>query len=107
MNLNVTKNTWNIFWGDIWTYPLYTHGGPYWQITKIPFSKFLLTSAGRFQDKQERVRQATRIGSIGITLQDRFNGPFQLEIDWIGVCFDITHNEKFAYEGYSLPVPHI
>jgi hypothetical protein len=35
---------------------------------------------------------------------DRVDGPFQLEIDYIGVVNDRTHEEVFAYEKYSLPV---
>lgn len=35
---------------------------------------------------------------------DRIDGPFQLEIDYIGVINDRTHQEAFAYEKYNLPI---
>ncbi|CAB3396502.1 unnamed protein product [Caenorhabditis bovis] len=60
-------------WGDSFSYPLHTHGGPYWH-------------------------------SLGIVLMDRIDGPFRLEIDYIGVYNDTTHFEDFAYETYTLPL---
>ena len=36
---------------------------------------------------------------------DRIDGPYRLEIDYIGVVNDNTHSEYFAYEGYTMPVP--
>uniref|UniRef100_A0A1I7YH49 CIA30 domain-containing protein n=1 Tax=Steinernema glaseri TaxID=37863 RepID=A0A1I7YH49_9BILA len=47
----------DITWGDSFAYPLHTHGGPYWQYEKIPFSRFLHTVAGRIQDGQYRINQ--------------------------------------------------
>ncbi|KRZ25017.1 putative complex I intermediate-associated protein 30, mitochondrial [Trichinella pseudospiralis] len=75
---------------DIFNYPLYTHGGPYWQYEKIPFSKFYLSSHARIQDQQvpvlgykSRAWKGNGIKRFGVTLCDRTDGPFRLEIDWI------------------------
>lgn len=35
---------------------------------------------------------------------DRIDGPFKLEIDWIGVYYDQSHFEQYAFEEYQLPV---
>jgi NADH dehydrogenase [ubiquinone] 1 alpha subcomplex assembly factor 1 len=94
----------DVTWGDCHGYPLHTHGGPYWQYEKVPFSRFFHTIWGRVQDKQEAVRPSY-VNSIGIVIMDRVDGEFQLEIDFIGVCNDTTHREKFAYEQYVTPVP--
>ncbi|KAK6060240.1 Complex I intermediate-associated protein 30 [Cooperia oncophora] len=90
-------------WGDSYSYPLHTRGGPYWQYEKIPFSKFFHTVAGRIQDKQNSVF-LDEVSSLGIVLMDRIDGEFQLELDYIGVYNDQTHFEKFAYETYTLPL---
>ncbi|KAK5970285.1 Complex I intermediate-associated protein 30 mitochondrial [Trichostrongylus colubriformis] len=90
-------------WGDSYSYPLHTRGGPYWQYEKIPFSKFFLTVSGRIQDKQNKV-VVEEVSSIGIVLMDRIDGEFQLELDYIGVYNDHTHLENFAYETYVLPL---
>ena len=93
----------DVTWGDAYAYPLHTHGGPYWQYAKIPFSRFLHTVGGRVQDHQRKVFQQ-EISSIGITLMDRIDGEFQLEIDFIGCYNDRSHEEIFAYEQYSIPM---
>ena len=93
----------DVTWGDTYAYPLHTHGGPYWQYEKIPFSRFLHTVGGRIQDVQRPVCRSD-ISSIGITLMDRIDGEFQLEIDYIGCYNDRSHEEKFAYEHYSIPM---
>ncbi|KPP74462.1 complex I intermediate-associated protein 30, mitochondrial-like [Scleropages formosus] len=60
---------------DLYNYFLYTRGGPYWQDVKV--------------------------STIGFTLGDKADGPFQLEIDFIAVCNDRAHTEEFAYEMYK------
>ncbi|XP_074091233.1 complex I intermediate-associated protein 30, mitochondrial [Macrotis lagotis] len=79
------------------SYFMFTRGGPYWQEVKIPFSKFFLSSKGRIQDSQHQFL-TDQISSIGFTLADKVNGPFYLEIDFIGVFHDPAHTEEFAYE---------
>ncbi|KAK6479194.1 complex I intermediate-associated protein 30 [Huso huso] len=85
---------------DMYNYFLFTRGGPYWQDVKIPFSKFFLSSRGRIQDSQHPL-WLDKINTIGFTLGDKADGPFQLEIDFIAVCNDRAHTEEFAYEKYK------
>lgn len=106
--LNIsTEGSFDILWNDIYHYLLFTRGGPYWQIVKvnisftrnviccnyaykyifllqIPFSKFVLGSKGRMQDKQGRV-PLTKISHFGIASGDKINGSFSLEIEYIGL----------------------
>ncbi|GCC21292.1 hypothetical protein chiPu_0019759, partial [Chiloscyllium punctatum] len=85
---------------DLYSYFLFTRGGPYWQDVKIPFSKFFLSSRGRIQDNQHPL-WLDKISTIGFTLGDKVDGPFQLEIDFIAVYNDRAHTEEFAYETYK------
>ncbi|KAL0819752.1 hypothetical protein ABMA28_007798 [Loxostege sticticalis] len=99
--LNIScEGYYDITWNDIYHYVLYTRGGPYWQIAKIPFSKFVFGSKGRLQDKQNRMR-LDRITHFGITCGDKIPGRFNLEIEYVGLEFDPTHDEEFAYEMYK------
>ncbi|KAK4884021.1 hypothetical protein RN001_000292 [Aquatica leii] len=99
--LNIsTKGFFDITWNDTFNYVLYTRGGPYWQVSKIPFSKFIFSSKGRVQDKQFAI-PLNRIASFGISAGDKINGPFSLEIDYIGLEFNPNHVEEFAYEMYE------
>ncbi|KAF7637339.1 CIA30 domain-containing protein [Meloidogyne graminicola] len=48
-----SPESWDITWGDSNSYPLHTHGGPYWQFEMIPFSRFFSTIGGRIMDGQK------------------------------------------------------
>lgn len=99
MNVS-TKGYFDILWDDIYHFVLYTRGGPYWQVSKIPFSKFFLSSRGRVQDRQFPI-PLNKVTNFGISVGDKINGPFNLEIDYIGLEYDPNHHEDFAYEMYQ------
>ncbi|CAG7730372.1 unnamed protein product [Allacma fusca] len=100
LNLSVA-GYFDITWNDIYHYVLFTRGGPYWQFVKIPFSKFVFASKGRVQDIQEEV-PLHEIASVGISVGN-IEGPFCLEIDYIGLEVDAMHTEEHAYEQYEMP----
>ncbi|KAL1501063.1 hypothetical protein ABEB36_006461 [Hypothenemus hampei] len=100
--LNIgARGYYDVAWLDQYHYQLYTRGGPYWQIAKIPFSKFYFSSKGRIQDDQHPLT-LNKISSFGISAQDRHGGRFNLEIDYIGLEYDPKHVEEFAYEMYKV-----
>uniref|UniRef100_A0A2P2I1M7 Complex I intermediate-associated protein 30, mitochondrial-like n=1 Tax=Hirondellea gigas TaxID=1518452 RepID=A0A2P2I1M7_9CRUS len=92
----------DINWNDMFCYILYTRGGPHWQTYKVPFSKFFLASKGIIQDKQCHLDQG-KVTALGISVGDKINAPFSLEIDYISVECDPIHTESFAYELYAMP----
>ena len=92
-------------WLDLYQFPLYTRGGPYWQEVIIPYSKFIFTHRGAIQDKQESF-DPLFVSNIGIALMDQTNGPFHLEIAEIELIKHEGHLsllEDHAYEKYRLP----
>lgn len=97
-----TPGSWDLSWFDLYSFGLYTHGGPYWQFVRIPFSRFVFAPKGTVQDYQEWM-PLDNINSFGISLIDRNTGPFRLEIDYIGLEADPTWNQKNAYESYYVP----
>lgn len=60
-----------------------------------------MASKGRTQDFQERV-PLTQISSFGIAAA-KVDGPFSLEIDYVGLECDESFAEEFAYEMYRVP----
>ncbi|CAL1529419.1 unnamed protein product [Lymnaea stagnalis] len=94
------KFDYDVNWLNRWSCPLFTRGGPYWQIAKIPFSKFYISHHGRIQDRQE-YPILSLVNSLGITVMDAAEGPFALEIDSISLMYDINLTGKHAYELYQ------
>ena len=86
----------------MYAYPLYTHGGPYWQTVKIPLSKFFSISHGRLTDPQVRL-DLKFAKNFGFSCMDGHAGPFGLELDYLGVLKDNTCQEEIAYETYKTP----
>ncbi|VDK47189.1 unnamed protein product [Dibothriocephalus latus] len=101
MNIH-PKTWWDVFWFDFHQFPLYTRGGPYWTIAKIPISRFYAANKGHVVDRQHRL-PLTKVRMISFTLMDGVPGPFSLEIDYIGLYYDRFHSEAFAYEQYDSP----
>jgi len=97
-----TEGYFDLLWNDVYHFVLYTRGGPHWQLTKIPFSKFFLSSKGRVQDRQGPIQLncVTHVG-FSVGAKGGCDGPFNLEIDYIGLEYDPSHREEFAYEMYK------
>merc|ERR1712179_307369 len=103
----------DIQWADLWSYPLHTRGGPYWQTVKIPFDKFLFSHRGKIQDNQLKLsHHSFDVERVAITLRDRTEGPFSLEVGPIGVLNDPNlkevEDDEIAphYEEYQFPYSH-
>ncbi|KAJ8674272.1 hypothetical protein QAD02_005534 [Eretmocerus hayati] len=86
---------------DNYHFFIWTRGGPYWQHVRIPFSRFFFAYRGRIQSSNPPL-PLHEINTFSITLADKINGPFQLEIDYVGVEYDPLHIEESAYEQYSI-----
>lgn len=86
----------------LYSTPIYTHGGPYWQTIKVPYSKFFSVTHGRLSDGQERFHSSD-VRNYGFSCIDGHRGPFSLELDYIGVLKDNEVKENFAYELYRIP----
>lgn len=101
INLN-TEGYFDLMWDDAYHYALYTRGGPHWQNVRIPFSKFFRSSKGRIQDRQCPIplNEVTHIG-FSVSAKGQSDGPFNLEIAYIGLEFDPSNQEEFAYEMYK------
>lgn len=99
-----TPGFFDVTWHDAYHYVLYTRGGPHWQYTEVPFSKFMMAAHTRVQDKQAQMERS-RIARLGITAAslDLTDGDFNLEIDYIGLVNDPNHTEEFSYELYKTP----
>ncbi|EZA54652.1 hypothetical protein DMN91_007241 [Ooceraea biroi] len=100
--LNIgNKSFYDLTWNDLYHYPFYTRGGPYWQLIRIPFSKFVFSSRGRIQDDQNEL-MLHEVSNLGITVADDVNGNFRLEIAYVGLESDHLHTEVCAYENYNV-----
>ena len=97
-----TPGQFNLTAFDVYTFGLYTTGGPYWQYVRIPFSRFIFTNKGAVQDVQEPI-DLCEIRSFGIGCMDKIHGPFRLEIDSIALSYDPTWEETCQYEKYYIP----
>ena len=64
----------------IFSYALYTHGGPYWQTYTVPFSKFYKSAAGKISRQGRGITSAFDVRSFGFTLMDKRDGEFSLEV---------------------------
>lgn len=95
------KGYFDLTWNNMYSYVMYTRGGPYWQVMKIPFAKFVFLDKGVVQDHQYEM-PLTSISNLGITLADKKPGPFRLEIDYIAVSYDPYNIESCAYELYDV-----
>lgn len=65
---------------DLFQSFLFTKGGPYWEVERLPFSKFLMTYQGYLQDEQF---DFSNVRTIGLSLSDKKSGPFSLEIEYL------------------------
>jgi len=92
----------DICWFDGWDYAIFTHGGPYWQFVRIPFSRLFFSYKGRIQDIQDAIL-LTRVTRFSIIVKDKVTGPFRLEIDYVGLMRDRYNRRKFEYERYNVP----
>lgn len=124
------EKRYDVNWMDLDTYPLITRGGPYWQDVIIPYSKFLNTYKGHLQDKRkagdmvwtranmEKIGETRAylplmnmpnwldVENVSISLMDRIDGPFRLEIAQIGLLYLDLPDKAFetdVYEDYRLP----
>ncbi|CAL8096520.1 unnamed protein product [Calicophoron daubneyi] len=95
-----TREDWDITFHDVHQFILYTRGGPYWQIAKIPFSRFIRLAEGKVRLDQIKLRK-DKVRLISFTLMDDIDGPFSLELDYIALYVDQDHHEEFAYEQYD------
>ncbi|CAK9822749.1 Complex I intermediate-associated protein 30, mitochondrial [Anthophora retusa] len=55
INLSCSKYI-DATWYDAHNYLMYTRGGPYWQVVRIPFSKFVYTKKAQLHELQHPVR---------------------------------------------------
>lgn len=86
---------------DCYIYPIHTKGGPYWQTFRIPFSKFIFTYKGLVQDRQDPFHPK-QVQFMAITIKDTYDGPFALEIDYIGLGVNmIEQDSESPYENYT------
>ena len=72
-----------------------------WQTVRIPFSDFLLVSMGYVQNEQAMIN-TTAIRSLGISIADRIDGPFRLDVRSIKA---ITMDKEVSDMDYKPEIP--
>lgn len=101
--LNTGTYRFDFAYYDTYFYPLHTRGGPLWQTLQVPFSKFIFCSASSIQDVQRPI-PSFHIKNVNLVLHDTYDGPFSLEVDYIGLRrHHLPFPEAHAYEGYVFP----
>ncbi|XP_074602825.1 complex I intermediate-associated protein 30 [Brevipalpus obovatus] len=95
----------NHFYSDMYIAWLPTHGGPYWQDVRIPFSNLIYSAKGKIVDEQFNVHEPAdfTFNSIGISMMDRRMGPFKLDVAYMGVELNYRNFEKCCWESYTHP----
>ena len=78
---------------------MFTRGGPHWEIIRIPYNKFILTNHGYLQDHQMDFH---KVRSFGISLNDKNDGEFRLEIDYIRLLRINVQPIEFEYQKENL-----
>ncbi|CAO3621195.1 unnamed protein product [Mucor hiemalis] len=67
---------------DLFQHRLFLRTPGEWETVMIPFKDFILTNNGMIQEDQiEMFRQ--KVKTVGISLMDRQEGPFEIQVDWI------------------------
>ncbi|CAO3596639.1 unnamed protein product [Absidia cylindrospora] len=67
---------------DLYQHRLFLRTPGQWETVMIPFRDFILTNNGMIQEQQiEMFRE--KVKTVGISLTDKKNGPFSLEIETI------------------------
>ncbi|XP_075262106.1 complex I intermediate-associated protein 30, mitochondrial-like isoform X2 [Convolutriloba macropyga] len=82
---------------DLFFHPIFTRGGPYWEVIQIPFSHLVLSNSG-IMAYQTSPPERALFRNMGFSLVEHFDGPFRLEIDYIKVLQDDAHKQAHAYE---------
>jgi len=72
---------------------MYTKGGPYWHVHRIPITWFNVTHNGFLQDRQYKF---PRIKTVGVSLTDNLTGPFRLEIEYIKLVYTQSMPARFS-----------
>ncbi|RCI02937.1 hypothetical protein CU098_004345 [Rhizopus stolonifer] len=67
---------------DLFQHRLFLRTPGQWETVMIPFKDFILTNNGMIQEDQiDMFRE--KVKTVGISLMDRQEGPFEIEVEWI------------------------
>jgi len=72
-----------------------------WELIRLPFREFLFVLRGQLSDKVPSV-QDTEIGSIGFVQSQRYQGPFELEIDFVDAIVENAIMKKEKTKRFNL-----